>query len=172
MNAMRVLVVAFIAGTVLPAISPRSILGQAVLTQTKSLVPDSPPSPNKQSSGQADGHGPQIVELAAQNNSGKSGRASLEAVGPDKTRVIIKLNGSNPKTSYPADIYFGVCSDPGGVAYKLNNVQNGASTTDLPVSFSKLTGQGTYSRPYAISLSQSASNMGTILACGDFMGSE
>jgi hypothetical protein len=83
----------------------------------------------------------------------------------------VKLNQPHPNASYSANIYYGVCTDPSGeAAFKLNNVQNGASTTDLPVSLSTFTQPGAAN--YAIIVRQSADTTGPSLACGDFTGAK
>jgi hypothetical protein len=93
----------------------------------------------------------------------RTGTAVFQATGANKTRVTLKLDNPGAGDTYTASIASGACSDPGPTAYQLNQLQKGASTTDLTVSFS------TFSEPapggryamYAVMLP---------VACGDFAG--
>jgi opacity protein-like surface antigen len=104
------------------------------------------------------------VVLAAQNGSGKSGKAVITTAGSKKTRVTVTMQDSG---DYPAGIYLGVCSDMGGPAYQLSKVVKGKSTTELAVDFSSFQPSSNGSRPLAVNVGPNSSSV----ACGDFMAS-
>jgi hypothetical protein len=105
---------------------------------------------------------PQTATLAAKNNSGITGTASLAANG-DSTSVTVTLNGGKAGTAYPTHIHMGDCAAPGDVVAPLTSVTVGAdgsgtSTTTVPSA--KLEGQSAL-------LVQSHLPDGTPAACGD-----
>ncbi len=105
---------------------------------------------------------PVTVALGGQNNSGETGTATIEAVGPNDIKVTISLTPAMGAPE-PAHIHKGTCAnlDP-TPAYPLNDVVNGKSETTLMISLDDLaTGQ------YAINVHKSAQEIGTYVACGD-----
>jgi hypothetical protein len=106
----------------------------------------------------------QTATLAAKNNSGITGTASLTANG-DSTTVTVNLSGGKAGTAYPTHIHMGDCASPGAVVVPLTSVTvgadgSGSSTTVVPSA--KLEGQ-------AALLVQSHQPDGTPAACGDVM---
>ena len=102
------------------------------------------------------------VPIHAQNKSGESGSAKLTPEG-DKTKVEISLKGASKAGSQPAHIHDGPCSklDP-KPKYGLSNVENGKSTSEVPVKIDELT-----SGNLAINVHKSAADVKTYVACGD-----
>ena len=101
------------------------------------------------------------IPIAAQNNSGETGTATLTQAGPDLT-VVIALKGAPATTAQPAHIHTGTCANLGGVVYPLTNVVNGSSTTTVKgLTIDKLLGAS-----YAINVHASADNIGKYVACG------
>jgi hypothetical protein len=107
---------------------------------------------------------PETATLAAKNNSGITGNATLAANG-DSTTVTVNLSGGKAGTTYPTHIHVGSCSQPGDVLVPLTSVTvdaqgSGSSTTMVPSA--KLQGQ-------AALLVQSHQPNGTPAACGEVM---
>ncbi|HEX2651611.1 MAG TPA: hypothetical protein VHN19_16910 [Burkholderiales bacterium] len=104
--------------------------------------------------------GPVTVKLGPQNKSGESGTAKLTPEG-DKTKVEISLKGA--KGSQPAHVHMGSCSklDP-NPKYGLSNIEDGKSTTEIPVKLEDLMKEQT-----AINVHKSAAEIKTYVACGD-----
>jgi hypothetical protein len=102
------------------------------------------------------------IPMAAQNESGFDGEAMLEEVDDDTTRVTIELRNPS-EDSQPAHIHKGSCEnlDP-QPAYPLDNVADGASTTEVDVALGDLVGQG-----YAVNVHKSAAEAEVYVACGD-----
>ena len=102
------------------------------------------------------------VPVHAQNKSGESGTARLTPEG-DQTKVEISLKGAAKAGSQPAHIHDGSCKklDP-KPKYGLSNVENGKSTTTVPVRLDQLTGGN-----LAINVHKSAEDLKTYVACGD-----
>ncbi|MBD0338247.1 MAG: CHRD domain-containing protein [Thermoleophilia bacterium] len=101
------------------------------------------------------------VELAAQNDSGESGTATLTPEG-DQTRVVLEL--SNPTDpSQPAHIHPGTCAnlDP-APAYPLPNVEEGRSEATVDVALEELTGG-----EFAVNVHKSNEEASVYVACGD-----
>jgi len=101
------------------------------------------------------------VALAAQNNSGETGTATLKEVA-GKTTVSIKLTDA-PATAQPAHIHVGSCPTPGAIAYNLDSVVNGKSETTLNVTLKDLKAK----EPLAINVHNSATDIKTYVACGN-----
>jgi Cu/Zn superoxide dismutase len=101
------------------------------------------------------------VRLAQQNKSGESGTARLTPEG-DKTKVQVNLKGAPKGVSQPAHIHEGSCAklDP-KPKYGLQNVVDGKSTSEVPVSVDAL-----MSGSYAINVHKSADDIKTYVACG------
>jgi len=102
------------------------------------------------------------VPIKAQHKSGESGTAKLTPEG-DQTKVEITLKGASKAGSQPAHIHDGSCAklDP-KPKYGLSNVENGKSSTTVPVKLDELTGGN-----LAINVHKSASDIKTYVACGD-----
>ena len=102
------------------------------------------------------------VRLAQQNKSGESGTARLTPEG-DKTKVQVNLKGAPKGVSQPAHIHDGSCAklDP-KPKYGLQNVVDGKSTSEVPVSVDAL-----MSGSYAINVHKSADDIKTYVACGN-----
>ena len=114
-----------------------------------------------------------FIELNAQNGSRKTGWADIAPLGTNKTRVRVSvardMHDPSPATNNPVNIYAGVCSDMSGIVYKLNNLKDGMSTTDLDVNFTSFKPGPNGERPLAVSVSWSVDEKDKSLCCGDFM---
>lgn len=103
------------------------------------------------------------VNLAAQNGSGENGTAVLTQVGADVKVVISIPNG--PAGPQPAHIHTGTCAALGGVAYPLQSLTSGSSTTTIKgVTIDQLV-----AGKNAINVHKSASDLGTYVSCGSIM---
>lgn len=115
---------------------------------------------------------PIFLEMNAQNGSQKSGWADIAPLGTNKTRVRVSISRDmhdpNPALNNPVNIYAGTCSDMGGIVYKLNNLKDGSSTTDLDVKFESFKPGPNGTRPLTVSVSWSADQTDKSLSCGDF----
>jgi hypothetical protein len=102
------------------------------------------------------------VRLGQQNKSGESGSARLTPQG-DKTKVEITLKGAPKGVPQPAHIHEGSCAklDP-KPKYPLQNVVDGKSTSEVPVSLDAL-----LSGSNAINVHKSADEAKVYVACGD-----
>jgi hypothetical protein len=106
---------------------------------------------------------PVVIDLAEQNGSGISGTATLTPDG-DNTTVKIEVNG--PVGANPANILSGDCTtnDPTPV-FSLTDVDaNGVSETSVATTIADLT-----AAPHVIVLHASATNLGTIVSCGEIV---
>ena len=105
---------------------------------------------------------PVTIKLGTQNKSGESGTARLIPAG-DKTKVEISLKGAPKGVSQPAHIHMGSCAklDP-NPRYGLANVENGKSTSEVPVKIDDLVRE-----PTAINVHKSVQEARTYVACGD-----
>lgn len=115
-------------------------------------------------SGAAAAAASETATMAAKDNSGITGTASL-AVSGDSTTVTVTLQGGKAGTTYPTHIHMGDCGNPGGVVVPLTSVTvgadgSGSSTTMVPNA--KLEGQ-------AALLVQSHQPDGTPAACGNLV---
>jgi hypothetical protein len=124
------------------------------------------PAPKQAASAAASGGmqaaAPETATMAAKNNSGITGTASL-AAGGDSTTVTVTLQGGKAGTAYPTHIHMGDCTNPGGVVVPLTSVTvgaDGSGTSTTMVPNAKLEGQ-------AALLVQSHQPDGTPAACGD-----
>ncbi len=102
------------------------------------------------------------VRLAPENKSGESGTAKLTSQG-DQTKVEISLKGGPKGVSQPAHIHEGTCAklDP-KPKYGLENVVDGKSTTEVPVSLDAL-----LKEKVAINVHKSGNEIKTYVACGN-----
>jgi hypothetical protein len=99
--------------------------------------------------------------LAAENGSGESGTATLTPLG-ERTRVTVDLNGA-AASQQPAHIHKGSCEELDATpAYGLSNVRAGTSTSIVDANLSDLR-RGSF----AINVHESASALGTYVACGE-----
>ncbi|MBI4232384.1 S-layer homology domain-containing protein [Candidatus Peregrinibacteria bacterium] len=105
------------------------------------------------------------VLISAQNNSGQSGKATLQA-SSSKTKVTLELSG-NPDQTQPAHIHLGSCADLGAVEYPLSSVEDGKSTTTLDISLSDLMEKAKESPGLAINVHKSADESDVYYACGN-----
>ena len=105
------------------------------------------------------------VKLSQQNKSKESGTARLTPAG-DKTKVELNIKGAPKGVSQPAHIHEGSCAklDP-KPKYALQNVVDGKSTTEVPVSISEL-----QKGNLAINVHKSADEVKVYVACGDIKG--
>lgn len=102
------------------------------------------------------------VALAAQNDSGETGSAIFTDV-LGKTRVVVKMTGSEDAPRQPSHIHTGTCSDLGGIAYPLTDIQNGASETTLDIPIDELLKK----LPLAINVHKSPEEANIYVSCGD-----
>jgi len=107
------------------------------------------------------------VKIGAQNKSGESGSAKLTAEG-DQTKVVVSVKGAPKGVSQPMHIHEGSCAklDP-KPKYPLSNLENGKSTTTIPVKLEDLQHGG-----MAINVHKSAQDVKTYVACGDIKASK
>ncbi|MEK7103628.1 MAG: hypothetical protein AAB870_04745 [Patescibacteria group bacterium] len=102
------------------------------------------------------------VVLAAQNDSGESGTATLTDVN-GQVQVDINVVGEPDGANQPAHIHSGACPTPGDVQYPLTPVVNGTSRTMIGISMESL-----FKRfPLAINIHKSTADMKAYIACGD-----
>jgi hypothetical protein len=107
--------------------------------------------------------GPRMVALDERGNSNVSARALLQPGSkPNSTKISFILEKKGTQQSYPAAIRFGVCEDPGGVAFKLNAIQGGKSSSEIPVNYLE------FDRPYALVLQATDDPGAPFLACGTY----
>jgi len=108
-------------------------------------------------------NGPRIVDIDERGNSNVSARALLEPGSkPNSTKISLILEKKGTQKSYQAAIRLGVCEDLGGVAFKLNAIQGGKSTTEIPVNYLE------FNRPYALVLQATEDPGAPPLACGTY----
>lgn len=105
--------------------------------------------------------GKMTVQLAAQNNSGEPGTATLEEVN-GQVKVTLTLQGG-VSAPQPAHIHTGACPNPGAVKYPLNDVIAGKSETTLGVNLASLQSEGAL----AINVHKSAKEMSSYASCGN-----
>jgi hypothetical protein len=81
----------------------------------------------------------------------------------DQTKVEVSLKGAPKGVSQPMHIHEGTCAklDP-KPKYGLSNLENGKSTTTIPVKLADLQGGN-----MAINVHKSAEDIKTYVACGD-----
>ncbi len=103
---------------------------------------------------------PVVVSLAAQNDSGISGTATLTADGK-KTQVRLELTGAVGDN--PVNIFTGDCTTyDAKPAFELTAVNgNGVSETTIDVALADL-----QAKAHQISVHKAANNLGTIVSCG------
>lgn len=107
------------------------------------------------------------VDLNELNDSGVSGTATLTDNGDGTTTVSITVEGATG--GHPAHIHEGTCDDlDPNPTYPLEDVDaDGVSETDIDVTLEDL-----LASPYAINLHESATNLGTYVACGEIAAAD
>lgn len=102
------------------------------------------------------------IQLGTLNNSGVSGSVTLTDVGPQTTRVEVRVEpGGNP--DMPAHIHPGSCAElVPQPKYPLQNVVDGSSTTVVPASLAEL-----LAGDLAVNVHRSNDDLGTYTACAD-----
>ncbi|MFN8499405.1 MAG: CHRD domain-containing protein [Anaerolineae bacterium] len=100
------------------------------------------------------------VPLAAENNSGQTGTATLTAMG-DQTQVVINVPAGPGGTPQPAHIHDGTCAAPGKVVWPLTNVVDGKSTTMVNAKLADIATGG-----YLINIHKSAAEVSVYTSCG------
>jgi hypothetical protein len=104
------------------------------------------------------------VDLAAQNNSGQSGTATLTAEG-ETTHVVVDVSDA-VSDSEPAHIHRGTCADlDPAPAFGLPNVEDGRSEATVDVTLDELE-----SGDYAINVHKSNDEADVYVSCGDIEG--
>ncbi|MDP2031504.1 MAG: hypothetical protein Q8K12_17860 [Thiobacillus sp.] len=104
------------------------------------------------------------VQLAAQNNSGQTGTATLTPEG-DKTKVVILLTHAPSGVAQPAHIHLGTCDKlDKAPKWKLEAVKDGRSTTVVPVSLDTILKEKT-----AINIHKSAEEIQVYVSCGNII---
>ncbi len=107
--------------------------------------------------------GPITVQMAAQNNSGQNGTATLTAMG-DQTQVVINLppGPAGADTEQPVHIHEGACPNPGKVVYPLTNLKQGKSTTMVNAKLADIA-----NGKYAVNAHKSAAEASVYTSCGN-----
>jgi hypothetical protein len=101
------------------------------------------------------------VDLHAQNGSGETGTAALMQK-PEGVEIVITLANA-PADAQPAHVHLGTCSDLGAPQYPLTSVTKGNSVTIVK----DATIDQLLSKPMAINVHKSTSDLATYVACGD-----
>jgi hypothetical protein len=105
---------------------------------------------------------PVELVLTMLNSSGVEGSVRLVAVGPERTRVEIEVDPAG-HASMPAHIHPGSCAElVPQPKYALENVVDGRSTTEVPVSLEELV-----AGDQAVNLHRSNQEMDVYAACVD-----
>ncbi len=100
------------------------------------------------------------IELAEQNDSGQQGRATLTRID-GKTEVTVELF-DGPEGPQPVHVHAGTCEELGDIAYPLNDLEHGRSSTRVDAPLEELV-----SGEKAINAHESAENIETYTACGE-----
>jgi LPXTG-motif cell wall-anchored protein len=107
--------------------------------------------------------GPLTVNLAAQNNSGQNGTATLTAKG-DQTEVVINLpvGPAGAGVDQPVHIHEGACPTPGRVVFPLTSLKEGKSTTMVNAKLADIA-----NGKHAINAHKSAAEASVYTSCGN-----
>jgi hypothetical protein len=106
--------------------------------------------------------GPLTIPLAAQNNSGENGTATLTQDG-SKTKVYIEMTGAPAGSVQPAHIHDGTCAKlDKAPKWPLEALKDGKSTTLVPATMAEIMQQKT-----AINIHKSATELKDYVACGN-----
>ena len=104
------------------------------------------------------------IQLAAQNNSGQTGTATLTPEG-NKTKVVILLTPASSGVAQPAHIHLGTCDKlDQAPKWKLEAVKDGRSTTVVPASLDTLLKEKS-----AINIHKSAQEIQEYVSCGNII---
>ncbi len=107
------------------------------------------------------------IPLLSLNNSQEYGSAVLTEMA-DGVKVVLTIANEAPGSTQPAHIHSGACPNPGAVVYPLSSVVDGKSETVIKASLDQLSSK----LPLAINVHQSAKEIKSYLACGDFTSSK
>ena len=110
--------------------------------------------------------GPVTIELAEQNGSGQTGKATFTSAGAAETRVVVEVTNP-PAESQPIHVHEGSCADiDPEPLYGLPNLQNGKTEATVPASLDQLTAGG-----LALNAHRSDAQLDLYVACGNLPGS-
>lgn len=102
------------------------------------------------------------LDLEPVEDSGVAGNVRIESQDGEATVTILLTQGLEDESVHPVHIHEGTCDDLGGVAYPLNNIEDGSSETTIDVDLADLrTGA------FAINAHESEENIDTFIACAD-----
>ena len=102
------------------------------------------------------------AKLAAQNNSGETGTATLTKAGDNQTKVVLDVKGAPAGVSQPVHIHKGTCDKlDAKPTYPLSPLVNGKSETMVNASLDSLEKGG-----FAINGHKSAQEVSTYVFCG------
>jgi hypothetical protein len=105
---------------------------------------------------------PLAIQLQPLNSSGVSGTATLVDLGNGRTRVEVKVDAEG-NASMPSHIHAGTCADlVPQPKYPLENVTNGAATTEVASSLDDLIKQ-----PNVVMTHKSNDQMRVYTSCGE-----
>ena len=103
------------------------------------------------------------AQLAAQNNSGITGTATLEDLAGGQTRVTITVQGAPAGVAMPVHIHEGSCANLNPAPkFNLTPIQNGRSETTITATVADIMGG-----QHAINAHKSAQELAVYVACGD-----
>lgn len=100
------------------------------------------------------------VSISQQNGSGQDGSARLTEMG-HQTQVTITLPAPADGSSQPAHVHEGNCPSPGAIAFVLEPLVGGSSTSLVDATLPQLQGNR-----YALNVHHSVADF-TQFACGD-----
>jgi hypothetical protein len=105
---------------------------------------------------------PLVLTLEPQNDSGVTGSVTLTAAGDGRTLIEISAV-PNGHPDMPVHVHPGTCAEPvPQPMFPLENVLDGVSTTQIPISFEELRAETAY-----VNLHHSNDEMRTSVACVD-----
>ncbi|NJD28660.1 MAG: hypothetical protein FIA92_10240 [Chloroflexi bacterium] len=105
---------------------------------------------------------PRTLQLAMLNDSGVTGTVTFAEAGAGRTRVDVQVEPAG-NLDMPAHIHPGSCDDlTPQPKFPLENVRDGASTTDVPATIAELFAGG-----LALNVHRSNDDLGTYTACVD-----
>lgn len=105
------------------------------------------------------------IELAEENDSGQTGTATLTAVGPNETEVVVDVTNP-PAESQPVHIHEGSCDDiDPQPLHGLPNLMDGHTESTVPASLDELTAGG-----LALNAHRSDEQIDLYVACGNLPG--
>lgn len=103
-----------------------------------------------------------VLEFQTQNDSGVTGTATLSSAGDGRTLVEIAV-APNGHPDMPAHVHPGACENPvPQPMYPLENVRDGASRTEIPISITELEAE-----TVSINVHRSNAEMEIRVACVD-----